>query len=153
MENRCHRLRAAVKELYERFRGKPLFDSYEILTPKVQVSGEVALLTYLLAQHTGTVHHLLERNPGVPDEEGRLAGDTHALVQGQRAAAMSDRFPNAFIGRTERPDADLAGALGAAAAVGRAGRRHGGPTRRGRARLEECVVVAALCLRLGNGGQ
>jgi hypothetical protein len=45
----------AVKELYERFRGTPLFDSYEILTPKVQVSGEVAVLTYLLAQHTGTV--------------------------------------------------------------------------------------------------
>lgn len=45
----------AVKALYERFRGTPLFDSYEILTPKVQVSGEVAVLTYRLAQHVGTV--------------------------------------------------------------------------------------------------
>ena len=44
----------AVKELYDRFRGRPLFDSYEILNPKVQVSGEVAILTYRLAQHVGT---------------------------------------------------------------------------------------------------
>ena len=45
----------AVKELYDRFHGTPLFDSYEILTPKVQVAGEIAVLTYLLAQHIGTV--------------------------------------------------------------------------------------------------
>jgi len=45
----------AVKDLYERFRGTPLFDSYEILTPKLQVSGKVAVLTYLLAQHIGPV--------------------------------------------------------------------------------------------------
>ena len=44
----------ALKELYERYRGTPLFDSYRILTPKVQVAGEVAVLTYVLAQHTGT---------------------------------------------------------------------------------------------------
>ena len=44
----------AVKELYGRYRGVPLFDSYEIVTPKVQVAGEVAVLTYVLAQHTGT---------------------------------------------------------------------------------------------------
>lgn len=46
---------AAVKSLYERFRGVLLFDSYEILTPKVQVSGELAILTYRLAQHVETV--------------------------------------------------------------------------------------------------
>jgi len=45
----------AVKNLYERFRGTPLFDSYEILGPKLQVSGEVVVLTYLLAQHVGSV--------------------------------------------------------------------------------------------------
>jgi hypothetical protein len=54
VENRLDGL-PAVKELYERFRGTPLFDRYEILTPKVQVSGEVAVLTYVLAQHIGTV--------------------------------------------------------------------------------------------------
>ena len=43
-----------VQALYERSRGKPLFDSYEILSPKVQVCGEVAVLTYRLAQHVGT---------------------------------------------------------------------------------------------------
>ena len=42
----------AVKQLYERFRGVPLFDSYQMLTPKVQVLGDVAVLTYVLAQHT-----------------------------------------------------------------------------------------------------
>ena len=42
----------AVKELYDRFRGKPLFDSYEILNPKVQVLGDVTVLTYRLAQHS-----------------------------------------------------------------------------------------------------
>lgn len=45
----------AVRELYERFRGTPLFDSYEILNPKVQVSGEVAILTYRFARHNGTI--------------------------------------------------------------------------------------------------
>jgi hypothetical protein len=54
VENRLDGL-PAVKELYERFRGTPLFDSYEILAPDVQVSGEVAVLTYRLAQHNGTV--------------------------------------------------------------------------------------------------
>jgi len=42
-----------VKEIYDRFRGTPLFQSYEILSPKVQVSGNVAVLTYRLAQHVG----------------------------------------------------------------------------------------------------
>src|ERR1043166_8110234 len=42
---------AALKELYERYRGVPLFDSYEILNPAVQVSGNVAILTYQLVQH------------------------------------------------------------------------------------------------------
>jgi hypothetical protein len=54
VENRLDGL-APVKDLYERYRGTPLFDSYEILTPKVQVCGEVAVLTYRLAQHTRTV--------------------------------------------------------------------------------------------------
>ncbi len=45
----------AVKALYDRYRDTPLFDSYEILNPEVQVSGELAVLTYRLAQHVGTV--------------------------------------------------------------------------------------------------
>ena len=45
----------ALKELYERYRGIPLFDSYEILNPKVQVAGDVAVLTYQLAQRNGAV--------------------------------------------------------------------------------------------------
>jgi len=36
----------AVKALYEGYRGKPLFDRYEIVDPKVVVSGRVAVLTY-----------------------------------------------------------------------------------------------------------
>jgi ketosteroid isomerase-like protein len=44
---------AAVKELYAQYRGVPLFDSYEILSPRVRVSGDTAVLTYQLAQHRG----------------------------------------------------------------------------------------------------
>ncbi|HEY2012904.1 MAG TPA: DUF4440 domain-containing protein [Bryobacteraceae bacterium] len=44
----------ALKALYEPYRGRPLFDRYEILNPKVQVSGEVAILTYDMARHNGT---------------------------------------------------------------------------------------------------
>jgi ketosteroid isomerase-like protein len=42
---------AALKEAYAPYRGVPLFESYEILNPKVQVAGDVAILTYRLAQH------------------------------------------------------------------------------------------------------
>lgn len=44
---------AAVKALYEGYGGRPLFDRYEIVSPKVQVSGEIAVLTYLLVTHNG----------------------------------------------------------------------------------------------------
>jgi hypothetical protein len=44
----------ALKELYERYRGIPLFDSYEILNPMVQTAGDVAILTYQLAQRNGS---------------------------------------------------------------------------------------------------
>ncbi len=38
----------AVRELFERYRGMPLFQGYEIASPKVQQSGETAILTYQL---------------------------------------------------------------------------------------------------------
>lgn len=43
-----------VKALYSEYRGTPLFDSYEMIDPKVQVSGESAVLTYILARRNGT---------------------------------------------------------------------------------------------------
>lgn len=47
-----------------------------------------------------------------------MAGNTHALVRGQGAAAVNVMAPNAFIGRTERPTcADLDKALGPAKPV------------------------------------
>ena len=46
---------AAVKQLFEPYRGRPLFDDYEILNPKVQECGEIAILTYRLARHLGGV--------------------------------------------------------------------------------------------------
>ncbi len=46
---------AALKQLYEQYRGVPLFDSYEILNPKVQAAGDIAVLTYQLAQRAGSV--------------------------------------------------------------------------------------------------
>ena len=44
----------AVKELYERFRGTPLFDSYEILEPRVQLAGDAAILTYRFVRHNAS---------------------------------------------------------------------------------------------------
>jgi hypothetical protein len=46
---------AAVRELYERYRGSALFDSYEIVDPKVQGSGDTVVLSYILARHNGAV--------------------------------------------------------------------------------------------------
>lgn len=44
----------ALKELYASYGGAPLFESYEILSPKVQAAGDVAVLTYQLAQSAGS---------------------------------------------------------------------------------------------------
>jgi ketosteroid isomerase-like protein len=44
----------ALKALFEAYRGRPLFDSYEIAEPKVQSSGDIAVLTYILVRHVGS---------------------------------------------------------------------------------------------------
>jgi ketosteroid isomerase-like protein len=46
--------RSAVAALFEPYRGRPLFDSYEMLDPEVQLSGDAAILTYQLVSHRGT---------------------------------------------------------------------------------------------------
>jgi hypothetical protein len=43
----------ALKALYEKFRGTPLFDSYDILDPRVQFAGDAAVLTYHFVRHNG----------------------------------------------------------------------------------------------------
>jgi ketosteroid isomerase-like protein len=46
--------REALRALFEGYRGRPLFDRYEMLEPKLQMLGEAAaVLTYRLAQHNG----------------------------------------------------------------------------------------------------
>ncbi len=45
---------AAVKALFETYRGTPLFENYEIIEPKVVAAGSVAVLTYQLAQRNGS---------------------------------------------------------------------------------------------------
>ena len=45
----------AVRALFESYRGRPLFDSYEMAAPKVQSSGDTAVLTYILVRHIGTM--------------------------------------------------------------------------------------------------
>jgi ketosteroid isomerase-like protein len=45
--------RTAVAALVEGYRGMPLFDSFEMAEPKVQVSGDTAVLTYILVRHVG----------------------------------------------------------------------------------------------------
>ena len=44
----------ALRALFEGYRGRPLFDSYEMAEPKVQASGDTAVLTYTLVRHLGT---------------------------------------------------------------------------------------------------
>jgi ketosteroid isomerase-like protein len=44
----------AVRALYETYRGRPLFDTYEITDPKVQLSGDTAILTYHFVSHNGS---------------------------------------------------------------------------------------------------
>jgi hypothetical protein len=41
----------ALRQYYSAMRGKIFIDSYEIVEPKVQVHGEVALLTYRFVSH------------------------------------------------------------------------------------------------------
>jgi ketosteroid isomerase-like protein len=43
----------AVRALFESYRGRPLFDSYEMAGAKVQSSGDTAILTYILVRHVG----------------------------------------------------------------------------------------------------
>ena len=45
---------SAVKELYERYRGTSLFDSYEMENPRTQASGDLAVLSYVLVTHQGS---------------------------------------------------------------------------------------------------
>jgi hypothetical protein len=45
----------AVKALYEGYRGRPLFDRYEMADPKVAVSGNVAVLTYHFMTQNGSL--------------------------------------------------------------------------------------------------
>ncbi len=43
----------ALRALVEPYRGRPLFESYEMAAPKVQASGDLAVLTYILVRHVG----------------------------------------------------------------------------------------------------
>jgi ketosteroid isomerase-like protein len=45
---------AAVRALYEAYRGMPLYDSYEMEDARVQLAGDTAVLTYILVRHNGT---------------------------------------------------------------------------------------------------
>jgi ketosteroid isomerase-like protein len=45
--------RDELKKLYEQVRGKIHIDSYEMIDPKVQVAGDIAVLTYNFVSHNG----------------------------------------------------------------------------------------------------
>ena len=44
----------ALKALVEPYRGRSLFDSYEMLEPKVQAAGDTAVLTYILLRRNAS---------------------------------------------------------------------------------------------------
>jgi hypothetical protein len=46
---------AAVKTLYEGYRGRPLFDRYEMAEPRVVAAGGTAVLTYVLVTWNGSL--------------------------------------------------------------------------------------------------
>jgi ketosteroid isomerase-like protein len=46
---------AAVKAVFEGYRGRPLFDRYDIVDPNVVTAGPVAVLTYQLVTQNGTL--------------------------------------------------------------------------------------------------
>ncbi len=46
---------SALKDMYETFRGRPLFDSYELVDPKVQDYESTAILTYRLVTRNGSL--------------------------------------------------------------------------------------------------
>ncbi len=46
---------AAVRVLYETYRGRPLFDRYEIVGPKVVAASGTAVLTYQLVTHNASL--------------------------------------------------------------------------------------------------
>lgn len=46
---------AAVRAIVEPFRGRSLFDGYEMLAPTVLVGGETAVLSYVLVRRIGSV--------------------------------------------------------------------------------------------------
>ena len=45
----------AVRAVYEGYRGRPLFDRYEMAEPRVVVSGKVAVLSYLFTTVNGSL--------------------------------------------------------------------------------------------------
>jgi hypothetical protein len=45
---------AAVRQMCEPYRGRPLFDSYEMDGPKVRTAGDVSILSYQLVTHNGS---------------------------------------------------------------------------------------------------
>jgi ketosteroid isomerase-like protein len=60
----------AVKALFDSYRGRRLYDGYEMLDPKVQVGTDMAVLTYILLQKNGAVTtrwnatQVYQRTPG-----------------------------------------------------------------------------------------
>jgi len=44
---------ASVRELYAAYNGRPLYDSYQIASPKVQAGADIAVLTYQLVTRNG----------------------------------------------------------------------------------------------------
>jgi ketosteroid isomerase-like protein len=44
---------AAVRALFEQYRGRPLYDSYDMVDAKVVVCGDMAVLTYLFVFRNG----------------------------------------------------------------------------------------------------
>lgn len=98
---------AALRELYDTIRGKVHIDRFEILEPRVQVAGDVAILTFRFESHGS--EGSMEHDRGVPPDGCRLADRPHPLgvssaeAGGLTRAKAIGRSPRASPARSGEP--------------------------------------------------
>ena len=81
---------AALKALVEPYRGRSLFDSYEMLYPEGAGGGDTAVLTYILLRRQRIRHQPRERHAGLPEEGRGVAHHSLTLVADRAAAHPRD---------------------------------------------------------------
>ena len=75
----------ALKEMFASYGGRPLFESYEILSPKVWADSDMAVLTYQLAeQNNGVTRYWYATNVYRKRSEGWRVIHSHWSAANER---------------------------------------------------------------------